>query len=76
MFLVLRKLPMWLMPSLRTMERLRKKYVSEMWSFRRRIEKLVTEESATDCIYKRFLLHRNQYSVTEESAHTFQAMID
>ncbi|KAF4266316.1 hypothetical protein KXW98_006901 [Aspergillus fumigatus] len=76
-FPVLRKLPMWLLPSLRTMERLRKEYVGEMWAFRRKIEKLVKEGSATECIYKHFLLHRDQYSVTEEeSVHTFQAMID
>jgi cytochrome P450 len=76
-FPLLRKMPMWLMPSLRTMERLRKEYVSEMWAFRSKIEKLVKDGSATESIYKRFLLNRNEYSVTdEESVHTFQAMID
>jgi cytochrome P450 len=76
-FPLLRKLPMWLMPSLRTMERLRKEYVGEMWAFRSKIEKLVKDGSATESIYKRFLLSRNEYSVTdEESVHTFQAMID
>ncbi|KAJ5976967.1 hypothetical protein N7501_000309 [Penicillium viridicatum] len=76
-FPVLRKLPMWLMPSLRTMQRLRKEYVGEMWTFRSKIEKLVKEGSATECIYKQFLLNRDEYSVTdEESVHTFQAMID
>ncbi|KAJ0414065.1 cytochrome P450 [Aspergillus carlsbadensis] len=76
-FPLLRKTPMWLLPSLRTMERLRKQYVGEMWAFRRKIETLVQDGLAMECIYKHFLEHRDQYSVTdEESVHTFQAMID
>ncbi|RDL31026.1 Uncharacterized protein BP5553_09815 [Venustampulla echinocandica] len=76
-FPVLRKMPMWLMPSLRTMERLRKEYVDHMWAFRGRMEKKVKDGLATESIYKHFLLNRDEYSVTdEESVHTFQAMID
>ncbi|RYP41293.1 hypothetical protein DL767_001147 [Monosporascus sp. MG133] len=76
-FPVLRKMPTWLLPSLRTMERLRKEYVGEMWAFRSKIEKLVKAGSASECIYKHFLLNRDEYSVSdEESVHTFQAMID
>lgn len=76
-FPILRKMPKWLTPSLRLMEKLRHEYVGEMWAFRRKIEKLVQDGSATECIYKHFLTNRDQYSVTdEESVHTFQAMID
>ncbi len=76
-FPLLRKMPMWLLPSLRTMERLRKQYVDEMWAMRFKIQKLVSEGSASECIYKHFLLNRQDYQVTdEESVHTFQAMID
>ncbi|KAI1778543.1 putative cytochrome P450 oxidoreductase [Hypoxylon cercidicola] len=76
-FPLLRKLPMWFLPSLATMERLRKQYVDEMWAFRSKIEKIVKEGSASECIYKQFLLNREEYSVSdEESVYTFQAMID
>ncbi|KAL8978898.1 MAG: hypothetical protein Q9205_005637, partial [Flavoplaca limonia] len=76
-FPFLRHLPHWLIPSLRTMERLRKEYVAQMWTFRSKIEKRVKDGSATESIYKHFLLNRADYAVTdEESVHTFQAMID
>ncbi|RFU31324.1 hypothetical protein B7463_g5000, partial [Scytalidium lignicola] len=59
------------------MERLRKEYVNEMWTFRGKIEKTVKDGSATESIYKHFFLNRNEYSITdEESVHTFQAIID
>ncbi|KAI1737461.1 putative cytochrome P450 oxidoreductase [Xylaria scruposa] len=76
-FPLLRRLPMWSLPSLATMERLRKQYVGEMWAFRGKLMNLVKDGSASECIYKEFLLNRDKYSVTdEESVHTFQAMID
>ncbi|EFY96243.2 Cytochrome P450 CYP5058A4 [Metarhizium robertsii ARSEF 23] len=76
-FPFLRKMPFWLVPSLRTMERLRKEYVAQMWLFRSKIEKSVRDGSATESIYKHFLLNRGDYAVTdEESVHTFQGMID
>lgn len=76
-FPFLRYLPDWLVPSLRTMESLRKQYVAQMWSFRRKVEKSVKDGSAMESIYKHFLLNRGDYAVTdEESVHTFQAMID
>jgi cytochrome P450 len=59
------------------MERLRKAYVEQMLSFRRKIEKSVKDGTAMDSIYKHFLLNRAEYAVTdEESLHTFQGMID
>ena len=59
------------------MERLRREYVEQMWSFRSRIEKSVKDGSAMESIYKHFLLNRGDYAVTdEESVHTFQGMID
>ncbi|KND88299.1 Cytochrome P450 [Tolypocladium ophioglossoides CBS 100239] len=76
-FPFLRRMPSWLVPSLRTMERLRREYVEQMWSFRSKIEKSVKDGSAMESIYKHFLLNRGDYAVTdEESVHTFQAMID
>ncbi|KAI4282047.1 MAG: hypothetical protein L6R38_003231 [Xanthoria sp. 2 TBL-2021] len=76
-FPFLRHLPHWLVPSLKTMERLRKAYVAQMWTFRSKIEKSVKDGSAMESIYKHFLLNRADYAVTdEESVHTFQAMID
>ncbi|KAL8780322.1 MAG: hypothetical protein Q9213_006520 [Squamulea squamosa] len=76
-FPFLRHMPHWLLPSLRTMERLRKEYVAQMWAFRTQIEQRVKDGSATESIYKHFLLNRADYAVTdEESVHTFQAMID
>ncbi|KAI4233701.1 MAG: hypothetical protein LQ349_004249 [Xanthoria aureola] len=76
-FPFLRYLPRWMVPSLRTMERLRHDYVAQMWAFRRQMEKAVADGSALESIYKHFLLQRADYAVTdEESVHTFQAMID
>lgn len=76
-FPFLRHLPHCLVPSLRTMERLRKDYVAQMWTFRRKIEGSVKDGSALESIYKHFLLNRADYALTdEESVHTFQAMID
>ncbi|KAL8721655.1 MAG: hypothetical protein Q9225_001704 [Loekoesia sp. 1 TL-2023] len=76
-FPFLRHMPDRLVPSLRTMERLRREYVEQMWSFRSKIEKSVKDGSAMESIYKHFLLNRGDYAVTdEESVHTFQAMID
>lgn len=76
-FPFLRYMPYWLVPSLRKMENLRKKYVEQMWSFRSKIEESVKDGSAMESIYKHFLLNRGDYAVTdEESVHTFQTMID
>ena len=76
-FPLLRSMPSWLVPSLRKLESLRKEYVGQLWSFRRKIEKSVKDGSAMDSIYKHFLLNRGDYTVTdEESVHTFQSMID
>lgn len=73
----LKHLPTWLVPSLAKMESLRKEYVGQMWDFRKKIEKSVEDGSATESIYKHFLLNRRDYAVTEEeSVHTFQSMID
>jgi cytochrome P450 len=76
-FPVLRHMPDWLVPSLRTMENLRREYVDQMWALRSRIEESVKNGTALDSIYKRFLLNRNDYDVTnEEAVHTFQGMLD
>ncbi|KEZ40615.1 hypothetical protein SAPIO_CDS8534 [Scedosporium apiospermum] len=76
-FPFLRRMPLWLIPSLRKMESLRKEYVGQMWSLRRKIEKSVEDRSARESIYKHFLLNRSDYVVTDEEAvHTFQTMID
>jgi len=76
-FPFLRRMPFWLIPSLRKMESLRKEYVDQMWSLRRKIEKSVEDGSARESIYKHFLLNRSDYVVTDEEAvHTFQTMID
>ncbi|ORY71795.1 putative cytochrome P450 oxidoreductase [Pseudomassariella vexata] len=77
LFPFLKYMPHWLVPSLRTMERLRVQYAEQMWSMRRKIETSVKDGSAMDSIYKHFLLTRGDYAVTEEeSVHTFQGMID
>lgn len=74
---VLQHFPRWLVPSLQKMEKLRKEYVDQMWSFRRKIETSIKDGSAIDSIYKHFLLNRDVYTVTEEeSVHVFQAMVD
>ncbi|GAB1193991.1 hypothetical protein APSETT444_003228 [Aspergillus pseudonomiae] len=76
-FPILQHFPHWLVPSLQKMETLRKEYVGQMWSFRRKIQASITDGSAMDSIYKHFLLNRDDYTVTdEESVHVFQAMID
>lgn len=76
-FPFLRHMPGWLIPSLKTMERLRIEYTDHLWSLRSKMEKSVKDGSAMESIYKHFLLNRSDYSVTdEESVHTFQTMID
>lgn len=76
-FPILRHFRGWLVPSLNKMEKLRKEYVGQMWSFRRKIQTNMKDGLAMDSIYKHFLLNRDDYTVTdEESVHVFQAMID
>lgn len=76
-FPMLKHLPSWLVTSLARMERLRVEYSDQMWSLRRKIEQSVKDGSATDSMYKHFLLNRADYAVTEEeSVHAFQGMID
>ncbi|KAH8731289.1 putative cytochrome P450 oxidoreductase [Phaeosphaeriaceae sp. PMI808] len=76
-FPILKYMPHWLVPSMRTMEDMRREYVDQMWAFRSRVEESVKDGTAQDSIYKRFLLNRSEFAVTdEESVHTFQGMID
>lgn len=76
-FPFLRHMPEWLVPSLRTMEELRREYVDQMWILRSMVEESVKKGTALDSIYKHFLLNRSDYAVTdEESVHTFQGMLD
>lgn len=76
-FPILQQFPNWLVPSLQKMERLRKEYVGQMWSLRRKIQASIEDGSAKDSIYKHFLLNRGDCNVSdEESVHVFQAMID
>ncbi|KAH6645051.1 putative cytochrome P450 oxidoreductase [Truncatella angustata] len=70
-FPILGKLPSWLHPSLAEIETLRKSYVEQMISVRRRIQN-TTRES----IYKHFLTNRDEYTITdEEVVYTYQAMV-
>jgi pseurotin biosynthesis cytochrome P450 monooxygenase len=76
-FPILRYLPTWTLPSLRKMESLRRVYIDEMWAFKEETVKRVNDGTATDSVYKHFILNRDDYNLTDEEAvHTFQTMID
>ncbi|KAK7432295.1 hypothetical protein QQZ08_001241 [Neonectria magnoliae] len=72
----LRSFPTWLVPSLGTLERLRKQDYDNMWSLRRQIEASVKGGTAEPSIYRHFIENRGEYDIgDDEAGYAFGSMI-
>lgn len=75
-FPFLRYMPTWLVPSLKTLQRLQTAGRTLSRDLRKQIELSIRDGTARDSIYRHFLENRSEYSVSDaEAAAAFESMI-